>query len=98
MVKMVLATDMAQHFKDTDNLKNRIKADDWDPTDKDKLLVMTYGCHVSDISNLSKDWDLGLQWTNLLFEEFFAQGDLEKELGLPVGFMMDRDVINIAKQ
>ena len=31
----------------------------------------------------------------LLSEEFWKQGDLEKELNLPVSFLCDRDQINI---
>lgn len=35
------------------------------------------------------------KWTYLLFEEFFDQGDIEKEEGLPVSFLCDRNTINI---
>jgi hypothetical protein len=30
------------------------------------------------------------KWSYLLFEEFFLQGDLEKEENLPVSFLCDR--------
>lgn len=60
-------------------------------------MCLEFGIHMSDISNPTKEWDLSLMWTNLVYEEFFDQGDREKELGLPIGPLMDRDVINLAK-
>ena len=33
----------------------------------------------------------------MLFEEFFLQGDLEKEKSLPVSFLCDRETTNVAK-
>lgn len=35
------------------------------------------------------------KWTYLLFEEFFEQGDMEKEAGLPVSMLCDRDNTNV---
>ena len=37
------------------------------------------------------------EWTYLLYEEFFQQGDKEKELGLPVKLLFDREIANIPK-
>ena len=34
---------------------------------------------------------MAVQWTKLLYEEFFHQGDIEKEQGLPVSFLCDRE-------
>lgn len=36
-----------------------------------------------------------MEWTILLFEEFFNQGDVEKEAGLPVSFLCDRETTQI---
>ena len=74
---MVLATDMSKHFADLGKFKQRIGANALDPTDEDKIMCMEMGMHMSDISNPSKKWDTSLLWVDLLFEEFFAQGDLE---------------------
>lgn len=37
------------------------------------------------------------KWTYLLFDEFFDQGDLEKEKGLPISMLCDRDNTNVAQ-
>ena len=38
--------------------------------------------HTCDVSIPSRDFHVVKKWTYLLFEEFFVQGDLEKEKGL----------------
>ena len=53
--------------------------------------------HLADISNPTKEWRLTLKWTDLLFVEFFHQGDVELESNTPISFLMDRRTTNIAK-
>lgn len=53
--------------------------------------------HLCDISNPTKPWELCKKWTNLLFVEFYAQGDKEKAFGLPISFLMDKETTNIPK-
>ncbi|KAL3310464.1 Calcium/calmodulin-dependent 3',5'-cyclic nucleotide phosphodiesterase 1C [Cichlidogyrus casuarinus] len=40
-----------------------------------------------------KKWDLHERWTNVLCEEFFRQGDREKQLSLPVSPLCDRNTV-----
>lgn len=97
MIHMVLSTDMSKHFTDLGVFKQRTTSDNFQPDDKDKLLCMGVGIHLADISNPTKHWELTLKWTELLFEEFFKQGDKERELGLKITDLMDRTTTNIAK-
>ena len=39
---------------------------------------------------------MSVKWADLLFKEYFAQGDLEKEKGLDISFLCDRKTTNIA--
>lgn len=52
--------------------------------------------HACDISTSLRDFETSIQWADLLFEEFFNQGDVEKAQGLKVSMMCDRDTTNIA--
>lgn len=97
MVEMILSTDMSKHFADLGKFKSRVVADNFDPADTDKQLCMNMAMHIADISNPSKPWDISFKWTEWLYEEFFAQGDKERELGMPISDLMDRTTINIAK-
>lgn len=53
--------------------------------------------HSADISNPTKDWEVSKEWSERVSKEFFAQGDAERKLGLPVSANMDRATTNKAK-
>ncbi|KAB7495468.1 Calcium/calmodulin-dependent 3',5'-cyclic nucleotide phosphodiesterase 1C, partial [Armadillidium nasatum] len=80
VIDMVLATDMSSHFQQIKAMKTLLSLPE--PTlDKSKALSLTL--HCCDISHPSKEWRTHEKWTMNLLEEFFRQGDKEKELGLP---------------
>ena len=45
----------------------------------------------------SKLFKISIKWVELLSEEFWLQGDKEKELGISVSFLCDRQDVNIPK-
>lgn len=51
--------------------------------------------HASDISQQARSFPVLKKWTYLLYEEFFYQGDKEKELGQPISFLCNRETTNI---
>jgi hypothetical protein len=53
--------------------------------------------HTADISNPGKPSKVSEQWTKKVYGEFFMQGDLEKEKGLPVSNFCDRNTTNVNK-
>ena len=53
--------------------------------------------HTSDISNPAKPDKVSAQWTQRVYDEFFVQGDLEKEQKLPVSNFCDRNTTNVNK-
>jgi cAMP-specific phosphodiesterase 4 len=59
-----------------------------------KALVMECILHSADVSNPCRSWDTSYGWAVVCLEEFFAQGDQEKMLGIPVQFLNDRDKLN----
>ncbi|KAG0263121.1 hypothetical protein DFQ27_001923 [Actinomortierella ambigua] len=50
--------------------------------------------HAADISNAVKPWELCRRWSDLVIQEFFRQGDIEKAQNLPVSPNMDREMHN----
>ena len=48
--------------------------------------------------NVSKGHDYCLAWTERVVQEFFAQGDLEAEMKIPVTPMMDKSTACVPKQ
>ena len=97
MVGAVLATDMSKHFSELAKFKTRVGAQDFDAAASDKDMTLFELFHLADISNSTKPWNVCLKWTELLFIEFFHQGDLERERNIPISYLMDRCIVNIAK-
>lgn len=94
IIDMVLATDMSFHFQQLKNMKNLLTLAE-PSVDKSKALSLVL--HCCDISHPAKKWDLHHKWTMLLLEEFFRQGDLERELGLPFSPLCDRNNTLVAE-
>jgi len=61
---------------------------------KDSLTWLAVFLHLADVSNPLKPFQICQAWAWRVLEEFFAQGDEEKRLGIPVGFLNDREKVN----
>ena len=53
--------------------------------------------HLCDVSNGARDFPITKNWSYLLFDEFFDQGDLERQQKLPISFLCDRKTIQVNK-
>ena len=53
--------------------------------------------HCADLSNPAKPEHLATQWTDRVIEENFIQGDEEKNLGIPLSPLGDREQVSIGK-
>ncbi len=60
--------------------------------------ILNFMIHTADISSPGKDFKICEKWTiNLVAGEFFNQGDIEREKGVPISFMCDRNTVDIPK-
>eukprot|EP00397_Hematodinium_sp_SG-2012_P002006 GEMP01002012.1.p1 GENE.GEMP01002012.1~~GEMP01002012.1.p1 ORF type:complete len:1164 (+),score=223.37 GEMP01002012.1:126-3617(+) len=59
-----------------------------------RKLIRNMLLHISDISNSMKPFIICRQWAFCVLDEFFLQGDQEKELEIPVQILNDRDKVN----
>ncbi len=112
MIDMVLATDMSFHSRIIALMKNRVENNNIkNGENSDKIVnknnidnlfneqqeVLNYLIHIGDISHSTKSFELTYKWTCLLCEEFWRQGDEEKEKGFNVNFLFDRNNIDIGR-
>ncbi|KAJ6216819.1 hypothetical protein RDWZM_007976 [Blomia tropicalis] len=88
IIEMVIATDMSTHFQQIKTLKTLLSHQEFSV---DKQKGLSYILHTADISHPSKVFNLHQRWTLKLMEEFFLQGDSERNLGLPYSPLCDRN-------
>lgn len=63
----------------------------------ERIQVLQNMLHCADLSNPTKKLHLYQKWCSLLMEEFFQQGDKERQLGLEISPMCDRSNSTIEK-
>jgi len=112
MIENILATDMANHAKTLASMKSKVETFDikngknidrmifpenLTKTFENQQTVLSIIIHAADISNPAKPSDIQKTWVDLVFIEFFKQGDLEKKSSLPISLLCDRSTTNIDK-
>jgi len=63
----------------------------------DRLFLLKALLHSADISNPVKKFNISKYWSYQLSEEFFKQGDKEKEMNMPISNFMNRAEPNVPK-
>ena len=62
-----------------------------------QLQVLQNMVHCSDLSNPTKPLDIYRKWVDRIMEEFFRQGDRERDAGMEISPMCDRHNATIEK-
>ena len=112
MIESVLATDMSSHQKTLASLKTRAEMFDISmgknlermifienpiKTFDNQQAVLSLIIHAADISNPAKPAHVQKTWVDLVFIEFYKQGDTEKQTKLPISLLCDRSTTDIDK-
>ncbi|XP_018057836.1 PREDICTED: cAMP-specific 3',5'-cyclic phosphodiesterase isoform X3 [Atta colombica] len=104
VIDMVLSTDMSKHMSLLADLKTMVETkkvagsgvlllDNY----TDRIQVLENLVHCADLSNPTKPLTLYRRWVSLLMEEFFLQGDREREQNMDISPMCDRHSATIEK-
>jgi hypothetical protein len=71
----------------------------FDPRSKDdRRLLCNMALHCADLGNPAKKFAISQQWLERVTTEFYQQGDKERNMGLPISPMMDRNKPQIELQ
>ncbi|OMJ89005.1 hypothetical protein SteCoe_8920 [Stentor coeruleus] len=96
-IDIILATDMGKHF----DLLGLFRIKNYSPKTMEsfesKMEVLKMLIKTSDIGHAAKSNEIHTNWSMLITEEFFKQGDLEKERKKTVSMYCDRETTIIAK-
>merc|ERR1719322_391823 len=103
-IDIVLATDMSKHTSLLAYMKTMIETQLVDSSKgghlhldnyNNKSLVLQNMVHCADLSNPTKPLALYRQWTSNILQEFFEQGDKEREMGLNISPNCDRHKVSV---
>ncbi|KAM7538810.1 hypothetical protein Aperf_G00000049059 [Anoplocephala perfoliata] len=104
VIELVLATDMSKHMNLLAELRTMVETKELTGTEylslddhNDRSLVLQCMLHCADLSTPTKPFEIYKRWTYGVMEEFFKQGDKEKELGIEISAMCDRDSVVVDK-
>ncbi|CAJ1029445.1 putative 3'5'-cyclic nucleotide phosphodiesterase [Leishmania shawi] len=97
MIEMVLATDMGSHGKYVASLKSKMQEGSSFTRTDEQILCLSIALKMADISNCGRPLDIYLRWGEKVSDEFYQQGDRERNLGLDCSPFMDRLHPSLAK-
>eukprot|EP00727_Mastigamoeba_balamuthi_P004397 m51a1_g13956 putative 3 -cyclic-nucleotide phosphodiesterase (1278) ;mRNA; f:937517-942415 len=95
--QLVLATDMSKHLEITSQFSTRLTAGTMANSRSDRVIVLQMLLKMADISNSTRCWATCNRWGQRVMEEFFGQGDRERQLGIPISPFMDRDATDTSR-
>uniref|UniRef100_UPI00398F7442 3',5'-cyclic-AMP phosphodiesterase 4D isoform X3 n=1 Tax=Pristiophorus japonicus TaxID=55135 RepID=UPI00398F7442 len=103
-IDIVLATDMSKHMNLLADLKTMVETKKVTSSGvllldnySDRIQVLQNMVHCADLSNPTKPLQLYRQWTDRIMEEFFRQGDRERERGMEISPMCDEHNASVEK-
>ncbi|KAF2369133.1 3'5'-cyclic nucleotide phosphodiesterase catalytic domain [Trinorchestia longiramus] len=95
---LILATDITRQQEFLTRFKKYQDSGDMDmeqPECRHFSLQIALKC--ADICNPCRPWEVSHKWSQKICDEFYRQGDYERQLNLPVTTMCDRYATSVAK-
>jgi len=90
MIQCIMATDMEAHNQFLTDFKTVMEGFD-KSNDSHRILLGQISIKGADLSNTVRDFEEAMRLSKCLMNEYFIQGDLEKQKGLPVSPYCNRD-------
>ncbi|XP_025422331.1 high affinity cAMP-specific 3',5'-cyclic phosphodiesterase 7A-like isoform X3 [Sipha flava] len=88
---LILATDITRQPEFLKKFNDYLENDELDMKDPElRHFILQIALKCADISNPCRPWDVSRKWSLKVCDEFFRQGDYERQLGLPVTDICDR--------
>ncbi|XP_048506638.1 uncharacterized protein LOC105685760 isoform X3 [Athalia rosae] len=95
---LILATDITRQQEFLTRFKRYLDQNLLDmKRGEDRHFILQIALKCADISNPCRPWEISRKWSHKVCEEFFRQGDYERQLNLPVTPLCDRHTTSIPK-
>nr|XP_029729554.1 uncharacterized protein LOC109400568 isoform X1 [Aedes albopictus] len=95
---LILATDITRQQEFISKFRDYLAHDSLDMRDKEhRHFILQISLKCADICNPCRPWDISKKWSLKVCEEFFRQGDYERQLNLPVTSLCDRHSTSVPK-
>lgn len=95
---LILATDITRQQEFLTKFRNYQDTGTLDMRQAEhRHFILQIALKSADISNPCRPWDVSKKWSQKVCEEFFRQGDYERQLNLPVTSLCDRFSTSVPK-
>lgn len=97
VISAILSTDLQVHFPKLSEFKSNLEKNFDISDDKFRALAIQMCLKCADIGHGARKLDIHINWTRLITKEFFKQGEKEKEFGIPVTPLCDKETCIVSK-
>lgn len=94
---LILATDIARQNEYLRRFKDLTSSCEFSmQNDDDRALVLQMALKCADLGNPCRPWLISRVWSNLICDEFYKMGRIERQLGIPLTPICQREKTSIA--
>ena len=98
IIDIVLNSELSRHFGLITTLKTKLGNSFPTESLEDRTLLLSMCLKISDNFKVVRDGRIVFpKWMDNMFDEYFKQGDIEKQLDIPISKFMCRNTTNKAK-
>ncbi|XP_050724837.1 uncharacterized protein LOC127002753 isoform X2 [Eriocheir sinensis] len=95
---LILATDITRQQEFLTRFKQYLDSGTFDMQDPEhRHFSLQIALKCADICNPCRPWEVSQKWSYQICEEFYRQGDYERQLNLPVTLLCDSSKMSVAK-
>ncbi|XP_023220495.1 uncharacterized protein LOC111622370 isoform X2 [Centruroides sculpturatus] len=95
---LILATDITRQQKFLARFKIHLENQTLDTEEKDdRHFTLQIALKCADLCNPCRPWSISQRWSHQVCQEFYRQGDYERQLNLPATPTFDRQRTTVAK-
>lgn len=94
---LILATDIARQNEYLTRFRDLTSSQDFSMANtEDRALVLQMALKCADLGNPCRPWLISRVWSNLICDEFYKMGQIERKLGIPLTPICQREKTSIA--